>query len=352
MAGFAEVAKIQAKSPSEQAGFVYLRIRMSEVPTPAPRRFSFLCCIIGGFLHFLLSFECLGYYEMSLAAAYMESDPFREIFWRVILWILTPLAMTREWVGKDFLRLTLIWSVVVALVAGFFVPAISRGLRRRLESPVDSNTRITQIRRSAATFVLWVLSFGKRYRYAVLLLLLVWFRFNFNDRLGARHLSYRLHDHILFQPIASSIRSSPTFTLYEGLPRQNWKRKEFQQEQETKETFEICRFSFYKRPLPITAEDHLALRKLVTSSSTFYSYGGPKACGGYHPDYALVWTDGSTTCKILICFTCHEIYISDSKRGILSDIRDETFPQLEAILTKYHDQRPVQKTANQETAKE
>ena len=100
-------------------------------------------------------------------------------------------------------------------------------------------------------------------------------------------------------------------------------------------------FPFYERPLPITAKDIEILRNLVTSADSFWSWRGPKLCGGFHPDYALAWSDGANTCYLLLCFGCGEMFFLDSKHALVAEVREEARKQFAAILSKYHDQRPI-----------
>ncbi len=68
-------------------------------------------------------------------------------------------------------------------------------------------------------------------------------------------------------------------------------------------------FPFYEQPLSIAATDVEELRRLSAAADSFAPYGGPKDCGGYHPDYCLSWKDGANTYELLICFNCQEMKI-------------------------------------------
>lgn len=146
------------------------------------------------------------------------------------------------------------------------------------------------------------------------------------------------HSH--FTPATEGLRQGSSLTLYEGLPHQSWEGELLQKELATKKTVTIHGFPFYERPLSIAAADVEELRRLCFAADSFSPYGGPKACGAYHPDYCLSWKDGATTCELLICFGCHEMKFFSLKQEELADIRKDAYNRFAAILQKYRDQRP------------
>lgn len=118
--------------------------------------------------------------------------------------------------------------------------------------------------------------------------------------------------------ISEGLRRAAAFVLYEGLPHQ-----------------------FYETPIMVAVEDADALRRLSTDPESFSSYGGPKKCGGYHPDYCLEWKDGAATRQLHICFGCEEGKFFTPDHRLVVDIRRNAAAQFKAILNKYWIQRPV-----------
>jgi hypothetical protein len=147
-------------------------------------------------------------------------------------------------------------------------------------------------------------------------------------------------DREAFMPISSAIARAPSAALYEGLPHPNYEPDLLKQELDAKQTIQIGEFPFYERPLPITAEDIKILRQLATAAGNFSSYAGAKACGGFHPDYSVVWKDGDATYEMLICFGCRDAMFYGPTQKLLVEIRRETFERFKVTLEKYHDQRP------------
>ena len=143
-----------------------------------------------------------------------------------------------------------------------------------------------------------------------------------------------------FTPISEGIRRASSLTLYEGLPHQMWEADQFKKELATKKTIRIHDFPFYERPLVLAADEIEPLRRLSAAGSSYTTYGGPKLCGGYHPDYCLTWKDGEATYQLLICFGCHEMKLYGPKSELIVDIGDDAFKAFAAALKKHRDQRP------------
>jgi hypothetical protein len=173
----------------------------------------------------------------------------------------------------------------------------------------------------------------------IIALLALWGGWSYQLRAQAEHPELDWWDLLQYWPVSKGIRHASSFTVYEGLPHQIGEAELVASEIASKKTFKLRGFSFYEHPLAITAEDAGTLRRMVTSPETFWSTV-PKACGGFHPDYCMTWNDGDTTYYLMLCFGCHEMYFYDTKHEFVADVRHDAFPQFEAILEKYRDQRP------------
>ncbi len=143
-----------------------------------------------------------------------------------------------------------------------------------------------------------------------------------------------------FTPITKDIGRGSSLTLYEGLPHQSWDAELLKKELATKKTVTIHGYPFYERPLSVSPTDVEKLRGLSAAAASFSPYGGPKACGAYHPDYCLSWKEGEAVYDLLICFSCHEMKFYGPKHESLADIRKDAFDQFQVILKRYQDQRP------------
>lgn len=143
-----------------------------------------------------------------------------------------------------------------------------------------------------------------------------------------------------FAPLADAIRTAGEVQLLEGLPHQLVEHGSFQRELTAKATVEVGGYRFYRQALPLTARDAAALRAVCVAPETYHPYTGPKVCGGFHPDYCVVWREGSRTSYALICFGCHEIENLGAGRELRADLPGSAFHRLQAILRPYHAQRP------------
>jgi len=158
--------------------------------------------------------------------------------------------------------------------------------------------------------------------------------------LAADGMPFTAEDLRHFNVISTGVGRAPEFILYEGLPHQTAESELLKKELATKQTVRLHGYPFYARPLPVAAEDIDKLRRLCSSADSFWTYSGAKFCGGFHPDYCLVWKDGKVTYEFLICFGCHEMMLCHPKKEHMADIRNEAYEQFKTILTKYHAQRP------------
>jgi hypothetical protein len=151
-------------------------------------------------------------------------------------------------------------------------------------------------------------------------------------------------DLVQFTPIAAAIQSASTLKLYEGLPHPGWEPKQLERELATKKTVEIRGSPFYAQPMAVAEEEFEPLRRLCAAKDSYWSYGGGKFCGGFHPDYCLTWTDGGDEYQLLICFGCHEMKLYGPKQELLVDIRDDAIAQFDERLRKHREQRPKPQT--------
>lgn len=147
-----------------------------------------------------------------------------------------------------------------------------------------------------------------------------------------------------FDAISIGIREATGVTLFEGLPHQMFERESRASELKTKETIQLHGFPFYKRALPLSAEDAGALRSLLSNAETYEAFGGEKRCGGFHPDYSIAWEKGGQMFRVLVCFGCHEFKLFGTGHELRTDANDKVMKNVEAILRKYHAQRPKPST--------
>ena len=129
--------------------------------------------------------------------------------------------------------------------------------------------------------------------------------------------------------VYDSIRHADQVTLYEGLPHQNSEAKAFKNELKTKQTIQLSGFPFYPQPLVMKNGEVDTLRELLGDRSTYYPFSTArnaghlvKACGGFHPDYAVEWLFKGQIYRGLICLGCSEVRFYDpAGQSFLYDFR-------------------------------
>lgn len=173
-----------------------------------------------------------------------------------------------------------------------------------------------------------------------------------------------------FTIVAEEVLAASSFTILEGLPRtetlvpaahsrgaanainsllvsqssDEMRRRDallkhyFQRELATKKTMVLHGYHFYENSVVPNSADIIDLRKLCSSRHSFAPYGGPGFCGGFHPDFALVWRTGDRTFHFLICLGCDEVKIFGPHTEQRFDIRESAVYGLEQILLKYRKQ--------------
>lgn len=141
--------------------------------------------------------------------------------------------------------------------------------------------------------------------------------------------------------LLEKIAAAKTVFLYEGLPHQAWESAELSQEKQHKKTRQIHGFDFYADPIAVSAADAKLLFSLCSVPSSYDRYRGEKLCGGYHPDWCLVF--GSV--EVLLCFGCHDARLYSPDEEIYADLQVPqargAWKQLEKMLKGYRKNRPL-----------
>jgi hypothetical protein len=141
----------------------------------------------------------------------------------------------------------------------------------------------------------------------------------------------------------SAVALADEVLVYEGLPHQMWDRDLYRHELARSDLVRFHGYPFYAKPLAVTAEEKKALTAIAQRKDAHVPYGGAKLCGGYHPDYAIVWTRAGQQSGSLICFGCHE-WKNFTPEGLLyEDMTQSAYNELKAILGKHVVHRPQKK---------
>lgn len=140
--------------------------------------------------------------------------------------------------------------------------------------------------------------------------------------------------------IRLAIKDSAHVYIHEGLPHHRAKPEILAKELRRKDTATIGSFHFYTPSVAVTHPE--ILQHILWSSDSILVYRGfMKACGGFHPDFAVEWFDADgSRYYALICFGCGEIVYSDGKSDYLYELEDGPREILRNALIPYSKKRP------------
>jgi len=138
--------------------------------------------------------------------------------------------------------------------------------------------------------------------------------------------------------IRRTLRGAEKIFVYEGLPHQMFESDILEIEKKRKDTINIAGFPFYSPKVEATGEAATALKKVASNSENYAAFSGEKRCGGFHPDYAIAWSDGSNEYLILFCYGCGEALIVDGKATYRYDFKN--FSDLKKLFAPFKLKRP------------
>ncbi len=153
--------------------------------------------------------------------------------------------------------------------------------------------------------------------------------------------SFKHHDRF-----AAGIKGCDRIALFEGLPHPHWENELLDSERRSKKTTEIAGSFFYEEALPLNQADAHRLKELYCNQTSFTPLVGMKACGGFHPDYCIEWSDVRERYLVQICFGCHEMKTFFNGKELYCDIGQQAYDEFEKILTKYRKNRPAQRSSS------
>ncbi len=124
-----------------------------------------------------------------------------------------------------------------------------------------------------------------------------------------------------FSAYLKSIEDVDSFLVFEGLPRLKGKRLE--DIKQKNDTLEIGGWSFFAKPLEVSDSTADLLRWTLVDFKSFEPYGGPKFCGGFHPDFCVEWEVGGEKQYMQICFGCEEaLLLYPDKKKVVFDFNE------------------------------
>lgn len=141
-------------------------------------------------------------------------------------------------------------------------------------------------------------------------------------------------------PVLSALPDPADLTIYEGCPHQSEEAELLAKEIKEKKTFELHGFHFYEEPLEVRAEDRQKLVEVLKTDGTFLGIQRGKLCGGFHPDYAVVWKVDGVEYAILLCFGCYDANVYKADQEFKYEINGHPGTSSLELLMRYHKHLP------------
>lgn len=152
-----------------------------------------------------------------------------------------------------------------------------------------------------------------------------------------------ISEQVLRDRLAASLHAADEVLLFEGLPHQAFEADLLKSELARSETVRYGGFPFYATPLQPAAEDLAALQGVLADEKSL-AVRDPnlaKSCGGFHPDFALVWKAGADEYQALICLGCSEVKFLGKSVDLHRDLRKPAYERLKERLQPYRVNRPA-----------
>jgi len=130
-----------------------------------------------------------------------------------------------------------------------------------------------------------------------------------------------------YPTLAKHVRQADELTVYEGLPHPEMDAERFEKELKLTGSIEINGHRFYRTPVAVSDETLERLRSLTTQKNLFRPFQAAKACGGFHPDWCLVWADDPEAVYVHFCFGCDEVaaFVDDERQMLCEMENDKPF---------------------------
>lgn len=118
--------------------------------------------------------------------------------------------------------------------------------------------------------------------------------------------------------LLTEVGSLPAPRVYVGLPHP--RREDLFARALTRPHVVRHGYPYYEKPAVLSPE---RLRSLLADATdpARYQVWSPKLCGSFHPDFAFVWTRGSTELELSLCLGCCEaaVWMGDEEGWVSTD---------------------------------
>lgn len=131
----------------------------------------------------------------------------------------------------------------------------------------------------------------------------------------------------IYATIAQDIEDIGDYQLYRGVPRHN----RAEEEANERPTKLHQGYRFYDEPVEIPADQAGRFAAWALDPQNWQLHSDGKFCGGFHPDWCLLYQSGGTSVRVMICFGCHEVWISSADQSVKFDLPPESIAALKTL---------------------
>lgn len=129
--------------------------------------------------------------------------------------------------------------------------------------------------------------------------------------------------------------------IFEGLPHPRWEKQALAAESRRSDTFQNHDFGFYRPAMALPQPARSLLLDRIQTLTTYQPWGGPKSCGGFHPDLLVRFTSDGGPIDLHLCFGCSEAMIYDGLSFILVDMKEPVSDKLQQLQETHREKRPA-----------
>lgn len=141
--------------------------------------------------------------------------------------------------------------------------------------------------------------------------------------------------------LRDTIKNSAQVCVFEGLPHPMFESELLKIEKKRKDATMVASYPFYTPKVQVEEVAASKLKAIISDSSNYIQFSGEKRCGGFHPDYAVEWSDGDIRYSALFCYGCGEVLVVDGKNTYRYDFKISD--DLKKIFASFNAKRPKQK---------
>lgn len=146
-----------------------------------------------------------------------------------------------------------------------------------------------------------------------------------------------------------AVKTADSVEVLEGLPHPYWETDIRAVEAAKPNIQNVAGELFYPKSLYLSIDQKSELTQQFLEKTLFVVPNSddppfPKACGGFHADYALRWNrNGSPVAAALICFGCEEVMLVGEKVKVSTNMSAEGKKYFTEVLKPLRQSRPPSK---------